>query len=149
TQVKRWFEPGRLVEQLHWGGGTPSYLSDLELERLINQLRSHFHLRRDDGGDYGIEIHPGRTAARSLLTLRRLGFNRLSMGVQDLDLAVQAAGHHYHNAVVVDILVRVAVEPGVHSNTMDEVYGLQVQAPVGFGKTLEQGIQVRPARVAV
>lgn len=149
TQVKRWFEPGRLVEQLHWGGGTPSYLSDLELEWLINQLRSHFHLRRDDGGDYGIEIHPGRTAARSLLTLRRLGFNRLSMGVQDFDPAVQAAVNRYNTPEEVGTLVRVAREQGFHSINMDLIYGLPLQTPEGFGKTLEQVIQLRPDRLSV
>ncbi|RML92330.1 Coproporphyrinogen-III oxidase, partial [Pseudomonas syringae pv. maculicola] len=83
--------PSQVVEQLHLGGGTPTFLSHDELRRLMARLRAHFTLLEDDSGDYGIEIDPREADWASMGLLRELGFNRVSLGVQDLDPTVQRA----------------------------------------------------------
>src|SRR5690606_16136928 len=75
----------RPVNQLHWGGGTPTYISDDEKGQPMAATKRHFNLRDDDGGEYAIEIHPGDTRVPTIACLRGLGFNRLSMGIQDFD----------------------------------------------------------------
>src|SRR5690606_41083111 len=85
------FDRSRTVAQLHWGGGTPTYISCDEMTFLMEATRRYFTLLDDDSGEYAIEIHPGRVAVETMTHLRRLGFNRVSMGVQDFDPRVQAA----------------------------------------------------------
>lgn len=83
------FDTSRAVKQLHWGGGTPTFISEEEMSWLINATRNHFQLLDDDSGEYSIEVHPGRVAPAAMRHLRKLGFNRVSMGVQDFDPRVQ------------------------------------------------------------
>lgn len=83
------FDCSRPVQQLHWGGGTPTYISDAEKFLLMASIRDHFNLLDDDSGEYSIEIHPGDMEVASITCLRELGFNRLSMGIQDFDPVVQ------------------------------------------------------------
>lgn len=85
------FDRGRTVEQLHWGGGTPTFLSHAEMVVLMDATRRYFRLRDDDRGEYGIEVDPRRLAPGTLALLRRLGFNWLSLGVQDFDPRVERA----------------------------------------------------------
>src|SRR5690606_20610997 len=86
----------RPVTQLHWGGGTPTFISDAEMSWLNDATRRHFRLLDDDSGEYSIEIHPGRVKAETMAHLRTLGFNRVSMGVQDFDERVQKAVNRYN-----------------------------------------------------
>src|SRR5690606_40671037 len=79
------FEPGKQVQQLHWGGGTPTFISDKEMSLLMNASRRLFNFSDDDSGEFSIEIHPGQVTADTMNHLRQLGFNRDSMGVQDFD----------------------------------------------------------------
>ena len=139
----------RPVEQLHWGGGTPTYLSDAEKEWLINEIARHFRLRDDDGGDYSIEIHPGETAPDSLDCLRGLGFNRLSMGIQDFDGAVQKATNRFNSVEQVRELVERARALGFHSIGFDLIYGLPRQTRRSFDKTLDAVIALSPDRLSV
>jgi oxygen-independent coproporphyrinogen-3 oxidase len=83
----------RVVDQLHWGGGTPTFLSDGELCDLMRVLSENLNLRDDDSGEYSIEIDPRELRPATLDVLRKIGFNRLSLGVQDFNPAVQAAVH--------------------------------------------------------
>src|SRR5690606_38542433 len=85
------FGPGRTVEPLDWGGGTPTFIAHEQMRALMQALRRHFSLRADDRGDYSIEIDPREVRDGTLALLRELGFNRVSLGVQDLDPAVQRA----------------------------------------------------------
>jgi len=85
------FDRSRTVEQLHWGGGTPTFITHNEMRELMDVTREHFRLRDDDKGEYGIEVDPREVRPETLPVLRKLGFNRLSMGVQDFDPAVQKA----------------------------------------------------------
>jgi oxygen-independent coproporphyrinogen-3 oxidase len=85
------FERSRAVDQLHWGGGTPTFLSAEEMRALMRKTRAHFRLHDDDSGEYSIEVDPREANAEIIALLRELGFNRLSLGVQDFDPTVQKA----------------------------------------------------------
>ena len=137
----------RRVSQLHWGGGTPTYHTAPELERVFTRLMTHFTL--DAGAEVGIEIDPRVTSAAQLATLRRLGFNRLSMGVQDFAPEVQQAVNRVQSYELTRALVDEARALGFGSINVDLIYGLPYQTPEGFGRTLEQVVTLAPDRVAV
>ncbi len=138
---------GQSVSQLHLGGGTPTFLSDTELEDLMAMLRRHFNLV--PGGEYSIEVDPRTVDAARLRALHRLGFNRLSFGVQDFDPAVQKAVHRIQPAEQVFALVAAAREIGFESINVDLIYGLPLQTPESFRHTLAQLAALRPDRVAL
>ncbi|NCN67375.1 MAG: coproporphyrinogen III oxidase, partial [Piscirickettsiaceae bacterium CG_4_10_14_0_2_um_filter_44_336] len=85
------FDPSRKVDQLHWGGGTPTFINMDEMRELMTVTRKHFNLHDDDSGEYSIEIDPREASKESVALLRELGFNRMSLGVQDFDPKVQKA----------------------------------------------------------
>ncbi len=138
---------GQSVSQLHLGGGTPTFLSDAELEELLGMIRRHFNLV--PGGEYSIEVDPRTVTDQRLQTLARLGFNRLSFGVQDFDPAVQKAVHRVQPVEQVFSLVETARKIGFESVNVDLIYGLPLQTPRSFAKTLEQVGRLRPDRVAL
>jgi len=137
----------RRVSQLHWGGGTPTYYTAAELERLFAGLSRHFTFTPD--AEIGVEIDPRVTTTDQLSTLRRLGFNRLSMGVQDFAPEVQEAVNRIQSYELTKGLVDHARAIGFRSINVDLIYGLPYQTTGGFGRTLEQVITLRPERVAV
>lgn len=138
---------GQAVSQLHLGGGTPTFLSDAELEDLMAMVRRHFNLV--PGGEYSIEVDPRTVTADRLQTLHRLGFNRLSFGVQDFDPAVQKAVHRVQPAEQVFALVQAARRIGFESVNVDLIYGLPLQTPESFARTLAQVNTLRPDRIAL
>lgn len=138
---------GHSVSQLHLGGGTPTFLSDGELEDLMHMIRRHFNLV--PGGEYSIEVDPRTVTEDRLQTLARLGFNRLSFGVQDFDPAVQKAVHRVQPAEQVFSLVDGARKIGFESVNVDLIYGLPLQTPESFSRTLQQVSQLRPDRIAL
>ena len=135
------------VSQLHLGGGTPTFLSDDELRGLMTMLRSNFTM--DPGGEYSIEVDPRTVDATRLATLKELGFNRLSFGVQDFDPEVQQAVHRIQPAEQVFALVASARALGFESINVDLIYGLPKQTPESFDRTLEQIATLRPDRIAL
>lgn len=138
---------GHNVSQLHLGGGTPTFLSDGELSDLMSMIRRHFTLV--PGGEYSIEVDPRTVTPERLQTLYRLGFNRLSFGVQDFDPAVQKAVHRVQPAEQVFALVKAAREIGFESLNVDLIYGLPLQTPESFNRTLAQINDLRPDRIAL
>jgi oxygen-independent coproporphyrinogen-3 oxidase len=138
---------GQTVSQLHLGGGTPTFLSDTEIGELMAMLRRHFVLAR--GGEYSIEVDPRTVSAERLQHLHGLGFNRLSFGVQDFDPAVQKAVHRVQPAEQVFALVAAARAIGFESVNVDLIYGLPLQTPASFQRTLQQLRELRPDRVAL
>ncbi|MCV0440420.1 MAG: oxygen-independent coproporphyrinogen III oxidase [Hydrogenophaga sp.] len=138
---------GQPVSQLHLGGGTPTFLSDDELEDLMSMIRRHFTLV--PGGEYSIEVDPRTVTGERLRTLARLGFNRLSFGVQDFDPAVQKAVHRVQPAEQVFALVEEARRIGFESVNVDLIYGLPLQTPESFARTLAQVNALRPDRIAL
>ncbi|MGE0350326.1 oxygen-independent coproporphyrinogen III oxidase [Hydrogenophaga sp.] len=138
---------GQTVSQLHLGGGTPTFLSDDELEELMSVIRRHFVLA--PGGEYSVEVDPRTVSEERLWTLARLGFNRLSFGVQDFDPAVQKAVHRVQPAEQVFALVDAARRIGFESVNVDLIYGLPLQTPESFARTLAQVNRLRPDRIAL
>jgi len=140
---------GRTVEQLHWGGGTPTFLSHDEMRAVMDATRRHFRLREDDGGQYSIEVDPREVRPGTLGVLRALGFNRLSMGVQDFDPAVQQAVNRVQSPQQTLGVLQEARTLGFRSVNMDLIYGLPLQTLESFTRTLEAVIAAGPDRLSV
>ena len=138
---------GQTISQLHLGGGSPTFLTDDELCEMLAMLRRSFTFAA--GGEYSIEIDPRTVDESRLDTLARLGFNRLSFGVQDFDPAVQKAVHRVQPAEQVFGLVETARAKGFESINVDLIYGLPRQSPESFDRTLEQVNALRPDRIAL
>jgi oxygen-independent coproporphyrinogen III oxidase len=138
---------GRVVSQLHLGGGTPTFLSDDELRALMAMLRRSFALA--PGGEYSIEVDPRTVDAGRLAVLAELGFNRLSFGVQDFDPVVQKAVHRIQATEQVFSLVETARKLGFESVNVDLIYGLPRQTPESFEQTLALMSELRPDRIAL
>jgi oxygen-independent coproporphyrinogen-3 oxidase len=139
----------QVVEQLHLGGGTPTFLSHVELRQLMAHLRQHFTLLDDHSGDYGIEIDPREADWSTMGLLRELGFNRVSLGVQDLDPLVQRAINRLQSLDETRAIVEAARTLQFRSVNIDLIYGLPLQTPEGFARTVEQVIALQPDRLSV
>ena len=138
---------GQLVSQVHLGGGSPTFLNDDELRELMGMLRRNFNFAPN--GEFSIEIDPRTIDVQRLDTLAELGFTRLSFGVQDFDPAVQKAVHRIQPAEQVFSLVEAARARGFNSINVDLIYGLPLQTPESFDRTLAQMNQLRPDRIAL
>lgn len=143
------FDQDREVEQLHFGGGTPTFLTSLEIERLIEKLGRHFRLSSDTGREYSIELDPRTITRDTLRDLAGVGFNRCSLGIQDFDPLVQEAVNRIQSVPDTLRLIREAREFGFGSVSVDLIYGLPKQTPEGFAKTLDTVLSARPDRFAV
>jgi oxygen-independent coproporphyrinogen III oxidase len=142
------FDRRRPVNQLHFGGGTPTFLSDAELTALLARLGRHFTLRDDPGREYSIEIDPRTVSVARLDTLAALGLNRISLGVQDFDPEVQAAVNRIQSREDTLALIAHARELPIDSVSIDLIYGLPRQSRASFARTLETVIGARPDRIA-
>ena len=138
---------GRTAEQLHSGGGTPTFLSTDELRTLRRLLRERFELAA--GGEYSIEIDPRTVDAAKMAALCELGFNRFSLGVQDFDPLVQRAVNRIQSFEVTAAAVESARAHGCKSINLDLIYGLPMQTPERFAVTLEKVLQLNPERIAL
>lgn len=139
----------RPVTQLHWGGGTPTYITDAEITELVYHTARHFHLLDNDRGDYAIEIDPRTVTANRIGLLRGLGFNRISLGVQDLDPKVQQAVNRiqpYEQIAEVFDWIR---DFKFHSINTDLIYGLPWQSESSLSRTIEQLLRLRPNRISL
>lgn len=143
------FDKSRVVEQLHWGGGTPTFLSHDQMTELMDVTRRHFTLAGDDVGEYSIEIDPREADAAGVALLRRLGFNRMSLGVQDFDPRVQEAVNRIQTEAETMAVLEAARAEGFRSISIDLIYGLPFQTPESFARTLERIIAVDPERLSV
>ncbi|WP_404342325.1 oxygen-independent coproporphyrinogen III oxidase [Pseudoalteromonas mariniglutinosa] len=135
------------VEQLHLGGGTPTFLSAEQVSRLMSLLTQHFNFATD--AERGIEIDPRSLADGMLSHLRTLGFNRVSFGIQDFNDEVQLAVNRPQSAQAVKSLITEARELGFQSINADMIYGLPLQTPASFQDTIVQLIALSPDRVSV
>ncbi|WP_416548654.1 oxygen-independent coproporphyrinogen III oxidase [Limnohabitans sp. DCL3] len=138
---------GQTVSQLHLGGGTPTFLSDDQLRQLMAMLGHQFSFV--PGGEYSVEVDPRTVDENRLAVLAQLGFNRLSFGVQDFDPDVQKAVHRIQPAEQVFQLVDAARRLGFESINVDLIYGLPLQTPDSFDRTLDQVKRLRPDRIAL
>lgn len=142
-------DPAQKVEQLHFGGGTPTFLSHDELRQLMARLRKSFNLLDDDSGDYGIEIDPREADWSTMGLLRELGFNRVSIGLQDLDPAVQRAVNRLQSLEETRAVIDAARTLQFRSINIDLIYGLPKQTPDNFARTVEEVISLQPDRLSV
>ncbi|PIM52705.1 oxygen-independent coproporphyrinogen III oxidase [Roseateles chitinivorans] len=136
-----------LVSQLHFGGGTPTFLADRELSMLMALLHRHFRLAAD--AEISIEVDPRTIDVARLRHLRTLGFNRLSFGVQDFDPDVQRAVHREQSLESVTALVGASRDLGFRSINVDLIHGLPRQTPASFARTIDQVAALRPDRIAL
>jgi oxygen-independent coproporphyrinogen III oxidase len=138
---------GRPISQLHFGGGSPTFLSDAELARLMATLTRTFRFTEDS--EVSIEVDPRTVTEARLAHLRGLGFNRLSFGVQDFDADVQRAVHRVQPYESVRDLMASARALGYASINADLIYGLPKQTPESFTRTIRQIGELRPDRIAL
>ncbi|MEZ5537113.1 MAG: oxygen-independent coproporphyrinogen III oxidase [Thiolinea sp.] len=143
------FDQDRVVEQLHWGGGTPTFLSHEQMRALMDYTRSRFTLLDDDEGDYSIEIDPRSVTTETIALLREIGFNRFSLGVQDVDDRVQAAVNRIQPIEDTIAIIDACRANGAKSISIDLIYGLPLQTRESFSKTLETIIDISPDRISL
>lgn len=137
----------REIAQLHLGGGTPTFLNDAQMTRLIEGLRTHFRL--SDNAQCSIELDPRGVTAARIAHLGALGFNRISVGVQDFDPVVQRAVNRIQSVEETEIVLNAARENGFVSTGVDLIYGLPSQTLDSFDATLATLIRLAPDRVAI
>ena len=137
----------RAMSQLHLGGGTPTFLRPEQLERLHAILTRHFTPTPD--AELALEVDPAITTREQLELLGRLGFNRLSMGIQDLDGKVQQAINRIQTAEATEDTISCARAAGFESVNVDLIYGLPYQTPDSFGRTIERVLEMAPDRLAM
>ncbi len=137
------------VKQLHWGGGTPTFLSHDEMRALMDKTREEFNLLPDDEAEISIEVDPREANADTVRFLRSIGFNRLSMGVQDFDDKVQVAVNRIQPKEITIETLTAARESGFNSISLDLIYGLPFQTVESFARTLEEVIELSPDRLSV
>jgi len=143
------FDRDRTVDQLHWGGGTPTFISHDQMRTLMRVTGEHFSLRNDDTGEYSIEIDPREASKDTVALLRELGFNRMSMGVQDFNEGVQKAVNRIQSYEETMEVMEAARSEGFKSVSVDLIYGLPFQSTESFGETLNTIIQASPDRVSL
>ncbi|MCS0583991.1 oxygen-independent coproporphyrinogen III oxidase [Massilia pinisoli] len=143
------FAEDALVEQLHFGGGTPTYLDDAQMGDLLGHLRSRFAFAPDDTGEFSIEIDPRTVDGARIRTLRRQGFNRLSLGVQDFDEDVQRAVNRLQPEALTRDAISAARDAGFRSISIDLIYGLPLQNVATMSATLDKVIAASPDRISV
>ncbi len=143
------FDPDRKVRQLHWGGGTPTFISHAEMRELMKVTRQYFNLVDDSKGEYSIEIDPREATAETIAILREVGFNRMSLGVQDFDPSVQKAVNRIQSEEKTYAVMEAARKEGFHSVSLDLIYGLPHQSLSTFSATLEKVLAMNPDRLSV
>ena len=143
------FDRSRKVDQLHWGGGTPTFISHEQMTALMAKSREQFNLHDDDSGEYSIEIDPREVKNDTIKLLRGLGFNRMSLGVQDFDPKVQQAVNRIQTEAQTFAVLDQAKAEGFLSVSVDLIYGLPFQSLEGFAKTVDKVIAAGPDRLSV
>jgi oxygen-independent coproporphyrinogen-3 oxidase len=144
----RLFDHDRIVDQMHFGGGTPTFLSDAELAELIGFMRHGFTLRDDATREFSIEIDPRTVDESRLASIAKQGFNRVSFGVQDFEPDVQRAVNRVQPREDVVSIIAAARRQGFRSVAIDLIYGLPRQTVASFARTLDQVIEAGPDRIA-
>ncbi|MGE5522576.1 MAG: oxygen-independent coproporphyrinogen III oxidase [Rhodospirillaceae bacterium] len=143
----RLFHRDARVEQMHWGGGTPTFYQLRELTELFATLRAEFDFSAD--GEYSIEIDPRSVERETIAALRAMGFNRVSFGVQDFDPDVQRAINRVQSGAQTYAVIEAARRASYASVSIDLIYGLPRQSLQSFGATLDRVVELRPDRLAV
>lgn len=140
-------DSSRPVTQLHWGGGTPTFISKQQMQDLMTETRRHFHIA--DDADISIEIDPREANADTIALLKKIGFNRISLGIQDFDPAVQKAVNRIQSEAETLAVIDAARQHQFRSISVDLIYGLPLQTLSGFDTTLDKIITANPDRISL
>ena len=143
------FDHDREVTQLHFGGGTPTFHSDEQLKALMEQLGRHFSLSRDDTREYSIEVDPRTVGTERLGVLAEMGFNRISLGIQDINPEVQKAVNRIQDTQSTLDMIEGSRALGFNSVSVDLIYGLPLQTVESFNETIDTMVAAKPNRLAV
>ncbi|MEP7185965.1 MAG: oxygen-independent coproporphyrinogen III oxidase [Rhodanobacter sp.] len=143
------FDRDRPVRQLHFGGGTPNFLDTARMGELLESLARHFSFSHEADREYGIEIDPRFADGDYIRNLGDLGFNRISVGIQDFDPLVQEAVNRVQSFEQTRDVLEAARASSFRSASVDLIYGLPCQSVEGFSRTLDQVVELNPDRVAV
>lgn len=143
------FDPTRQVAQLHWGGGTPTFISEDEMQELMRVIRQHFNCYTDDSGEYAIEIDPRKVTSKTIKHLRNIGFNRMSVGIQDFNPMVQKAVNRNQPLKETREIIDSIRANQFKSLSVDLIYGLPHQTVISFEKTLQQTLLLDPDRISL
>ncbi len=145
--VKERITGNTTVSQLHFGGGSPTFLNNDEIERVMALITEHFPL--EEGGEFSMEVDPRTCPPEKVQTLAKVGLNRMSCGVQDFNPEVQKAVNRIQPFAMTKETMQAAREAGFHSINMDLIYGLPKQTRKSFEKTLDQVLELSPDRIAL
>jgi oxygen-independent coproporphyrinogen-3 oxidase len=143
------FSRDRSVLQMHWGGGTPSYLKNEHIRELLDTIHQNFTFADDNEGEFAIEVDPRTVDADRIHELRKLGFNRISFGVQDFNPEVQDAINRVNSKEQIISVINAARDADFHSINIDLMYGLPKQTIDSFADTIKATIEASPDRIAV
>jgi oxygen-independent coproporphyrinogen-3 oxidase len=135
------------IEQMHWGGGTPTYYEMDELDNLFKHVKKHFNLYKN--AECAIEIDPRTVDREKIFALQKMGFNRISLGIQDFNIEVQKAINRIQSEEQTLKIFHAAREAGFESVNVDLIYGLPLQTEENFRKTINVIIQAKPDRIAI
>ena len=149
TMQGRLFAGMNQVEQLHFGGGTPTYLSDAQMDDLMQHLRHWFNFAPDALGEYSIEVDPRTVTPERIQRLREQGFNRISLGVQDFDVDVQKAVNRIQPEDMTLAVIDAARAAKFRSVSIDLIYGLPKQTIASMAQTLDKVVAANPDRIAI
>ncbi len=147
--LSRLYGNNRPVNQLHLGGGTPTFLNDDQIAQYISTLQQLFNLQTSSGRDYSIEIDPREANGKRIENLAKLGFNRISLGIQDTSTKVQKAVNRVQPLSLTEELVHSARESGIKSINFDLIYGLPHQDATTFQATIDEVIALSPDRLSI
>lgn len=139
----------KTLRQIHWGGGTPTYLSMSQITQIMDTVRECFDVPNEESTEISIEVDPRALDIKDIATLAKLGFNRMSMGVQDFDLKVQKSINRIQSFEMTRDMVVEARKHGFESLNLDLIYGLPHQTQQTFQATLEKVIDISPDRISV
>ncbi len=139
----------RVISQLHWGGGTPTFFEDNQIQRLMDATKQLFSFRGDDEGEFSIEIDPRTVNADRIGKLRECGFNRVSLGIQDFNPVVQKAVNRVQSFEKTKQVLDAARSHGFKSISVDLIYGLPNQSLQSVHETLQQVIDLSPDRISI
>ncbi len=139
----------RVVEQLHWGGGTPTFISHDQMRKLMAITRRYFKLADNSSGEFSIEVDPREASADTIAILAEIGFNRLSLGIQDFNPIVQRAINRIQGERETLTVINAAHKNGFRSISLDLIYGLPNQTTTSFDETLKKVISIDPDRLSI
>jgi oxygen-independent coproporphyrinogen III oxidase len=145
--IKPLLHSQREIVQLHWGGGSPSYLQPEDILKLSDEISRRFSFSKN--AELGVELDPRRLTLEHIQAFRQAGFNRASLGIQDFDPAVQKAVNRINPLEMVQEAVKWIRENGFQSLNLDLIFGLPLQTPDSFQKTLEASLKLNPDRFAI